>query len=268
MSPKRVSADSLYRKPLANAGVVITRPAGTGGALTARVRALGGRPVQLPGLSLREVANTADAIRALRAARDADGWIFSSPAAVRFAFRLLPSLHIPRRSRAFAIGSGTGRALARHGVQAIVPDERSDSEGLLALAELAQVRGQRIALVGAPGGRDLIAPALRRRGARLEKIHVYRRAPPRLTQRTFDALGAAPDPLITLLSSGEALTNLIALLPAPLLARMRGQIIVVSSARLVVAARAQGFAEVIQGKSAAPRDLLAAAQSALSRHRL
>jgi hypothetical protein len=49
---------------------------------------------------------------------------------------------------------------------------------------------------------------------------------------------------------------------------MRGQIIVVSSARLVAVARESGFGEIVQARSAAPRDLLGAAEAALARHRL
>ena len=253
---------------LAGAGIVITRPAGTGAAMAARVRALGGRALSLPGLSLRAVSDAAAAVDGLRGARDAQIWIFSSPAAVRFAFRLLPSLRIPRRARVFGVGAGTSLALARRGVRAMVPEERSDSEGLIALPELASIRGQRVVLVGAPGGRDLIAPALRRRGARVQHVHVYRRERPRLTQRHFDAFAGARNPLITLLSSAEALVNLVALVPRALLARLRGQIVVVSSARLALAARSQGFTEIVQAKSALARDLIAAAQTSIARHRL
>ncbi|MGH8172339.1 MAG: uroporphyrinogen-III synthase [Rhodanobacteraceae bacterium] len=252
---------------LEGASIIITRPAGTGGALAARVRALGGRPVALPGLVLR--ATTDDAVaRALRGARDAPIWIFSSPAAVRFAFRLAPALRIARTAQVFTVGAGSARALSRRGIAARLPSTTSDSEGLLALAELSKVRGQRIVLVGAPGGRDLIAPTLRRRGAKVEPIHVYRREPPRLTQRHFDAVAALRNPLITLVSSAEALTNLVALVPRTVLARLRGQVLVVSSARLADVARAQGFKELVQAKSALPRDLLDAAQTAIARHRL
>jgi len=257
-----------FHQPLANAGIVITRPAGTASALASRVRAVAGKVVQLPGLALRAPSDIGAATTALRRLRDADFAIFTSPAAVRFAFRCLPTLRIPKRVRVFAMGSGTARRLARHGIEAIVPDERSDSEGLLALPELARVRGACIVQIGAPGGRNLIAPALRRRGAKVETIDVYRRVPPRLTRRHFDALERAPDPLIMLVSSGEALANLVAQLPEAQLARMRGQIIVVSSARLVAAARENAFREIVQARSAAPRDLLAAAEAALSRHRL
>jgi len=249
---------------LEGATVVVTRPSGTSAALMRHLRGLGARALSIPGLSLRPSEHDA---RAVRKAGFED-WIFTSPAAVRFGRDLLPARRMRTRVRAYAIGDGTARALARQGVTATIPHDRADSEGLLALPELKNVRGRRIALVGAPGGRDLIATALRRRGARVEQVHVYLRERPRLTQRHFAALAATPDPLITLLSSAEALTNLVAIVPAPLLARMRRQMIVVSSDRLALAARAQGFAEIVQAKSALARDLLAAAEAVIARHRL
>ena len=227
-------------------------------------RKLGGRPILLPGLSLKSVSGREAGPSRTR--DRFDDWIFTSPASVRFGAKILP--RVRKRDRVFALGAGTARALARHGLRATTPRDRADSEGLLALAELTQVRGRRIALVGAPGGRDLIAPTLRRRGAIVEAVHVYRRVPPRLARRHFDALSAARDPLVMLVSSAEALTHLVAVLPPDELARLRGQIIVVSSARLVASAREARFGEIVQARSAAPRDLLAAAASALSRHRL
>jgi uroporphyrinogen-III synthase len=249
---------------LEGATVVVTRPTGTSAALVRQLRGLGARALSMPSLLLRPLEHDVRAVRK----SGFESWIFTSPAAVRFGAALLPAKRIRPRIRAYAIGDGTARALARHGVTATIPRDRSDSEGLLALPELKNMRGRRIALVGAPGGRDLIAPALRRRGAKVEAIHVYRRVSPRLTQRHFDALALAPDPLITLVSSGEALANLVALLPAPLLAKIRAQILVVSSARIAVLAREHAFAQVALARSAAPRDLLSAAAAALARHRL
>jgi uroporphyrinogen-III synthase len=249
---------------LEGATVVVTRPAGTSEALVRRLDTLGARALAIPGLSLRPADHDARAVR--KAAFET--WIFTSPAAVRFGAHLLPARRARAHLCAYAVGEGTARALARHGLAATIPHDRADSEGLLAVPELKRVRGHRIALVGAPGGRDLIAPTLRRRGAKVETIHVYRRVAPRLTRRHFDALAAARDPLIALVSSGEALANLVALLPPQLLARLRAQILVVSSARLAALARQEGFAEIALARSAAPKDLLDAAAAALARHRL
>lgn len=246
--------------------MLVTRPAGTARAFTARIRALGGTPLLLPGLSVRTTRDAEVASR-LRASTF-DDWIFISPAAVRACFALAPALRLQRRTRAFAVGAGTRRALARRGIAAFMPEAGADSEALLALPMLADVRGRRIALVGAPGGRNLIAPALRGRGAQVEAIDVYERRAPRLTRRHFDALGAAPQPWITLLSSAEALANLRGLLPPELAARWRSQPLVVASERLAALARAQGFEDIGVARSAVGADLLDAAARRLARHRL
>ncbi|MGN6520849.1 MAG: uroporphyrinogen-III synthase [Dokdonella sp.] len=256
-STARPSRTPMSRSALAGASIVVTRP--DGAALLRSARRLGAAALPLPGLALRALPHA-------RRHGAFDAWIFTSPAAVRFALRHAPGVPVPRRARVFAIGAGTRAALARHGVDARAP-ERGDSEGLLALPGLGAVRGWRVALVGAPGGRDLIAPALVSRGAQVEAIHVYRRVPPRLTRRHFDALAVAAEPLVTLLSSGEALANLVAALPPPLLARLRAQALVVSSHRLADAARAAGFDAITIAASAAPRDLLAAAAGVLARPR-
>lgn len=250
---------------LAGATLVVTRPAPSAASLVRPIRARHGTPLALPGLSLR----ASDAgLAPLRAAGRYDGWIFVSPAAVRFAFRAEPSLRIASGAWVCSVGAGTRRALARHGIAAVAPGERADSEGLLALPELAEVRGRRIALVGAPGGRELIAATLRARGAEVEAVHVYERMPPRWSARQLQALAQASAPLITLLSSGEALSNLVARLPRDTLARLRRQMLVVSSERLAALARANAFEDVHVAASALPADLLAAAQKALARHRL
>ena len=261
-------SDLLSIAPLAGCTVVVTRPVGDTQAFMRRVRALGGAAVALPGLALHGSRDAAAARRALLGAQRADAWIFTSPAAVRFAFRLAPALALRREQAAFGVGAGTQRALARHGVAASAPSTRSDSEGLLALPALAAVRGQRVALIGAPGGRGLIAATLRERGATVDAIDVYGRSPPRLDRRHFDALAGAADPLIMPLSSAEALANLVALLPPPLLARLRRQPVVASSARLAALASGHGFVDVSAAASAMPDDLLAGIGRVLARHRL
>lgn len=251
---------------LAGATVVVTRPVSTAAPLVRRIRGLHGTPLSLPGFSLRALAPAGLAERG--ATSRYDGWVFVSPAAVRYAFRAAPTLRIPPPALVCSVGAGTRRALARRGIASIAPRQRVDSEGLLALPELADVRGRRFALVGAPGGRGLIAPTLRTRGAVVEAIYVYERVPPRWPRARLDALAHAADSLIALISSGEALANLVARLPADALARLRRQMLVVSSARLAALARERGFEQVSVAASALPDDLIEAAQKALARHRL
>ena len=255
--------------PLAGASVVVTRPAATAQALKRRIRALGGIALSLPGIALRASADAAAAKRALAAARTADVAIFVSPAAVRFAFALRPNLRFARDTMVCTVGAATARALARRGIaRAIWPRQRQDSEGLLALAELRNLHCSRVVLIGAPGGRELLAQTLRAGRARVEEIHVYRRVAPALDRRHLATLELAAAPLVTLLTSAEALTNLRAILPLRLFARLAAGELIVSSERLADAARASLFGRVHVAASPMPADLLQAACAALARHRL
>lgn len=236
--------------------LVITRPVGTAGALARRVRALGGTPVSLPGLALRGPDDVAAVRIALRKGLADELVIFTSPAAVRHAAALAP---LRSQAMVLAVGQGTARALRRHGVRDPLAPARQDSEGLLAHPALQNLRGRRVTLVGAPGGRGLLRGQLAARGARLREVQVYRRVPPRLDRRHVAAMLALPRSARVLLSSNEALQNLCRLLPPPALARLRAATAVVSSERLAAAARAAGFSRIVLAASAVADDLLAAA---------
>ena len=240
-------------QPLSGTRIAITRPAGQGAAFARRVRALGGSAFTLPGSSLQ--GSVDDATRTqLATALACDVAIFTSPVAVRFARALRP---LAPRATALAPGAGTRRALLRAGVRAETPREEN-SEGLLALPALKRVRGRRIGLVGAAGGRGLLQRELAARGAIIVEAHVYQRRAARLTRRHVEALllRARRAPLYVPLSSSEALANLLAALPAPACATLRAGTAVASSARIATAARGAGFARVLQAASAHAGDLI------------
>jgi len=256
-------------QPLAGASVVVTRPSTSAAALKRRIVSLGAIAIGLPGVGVRGAEDAAAARRALRAACDADFAVFVSPNAVRYAFTFWPNLRFARATQVCATGAGTQSALARRGVRAVLrPQARQDSEGLLALAPFARVRGCRVALIGAPGGRELLREELRRRGAKVDGIDVYRRTAPRLDRRHFDALERAASPLLTLLSSAEAIAHLRARLPAPLLARLVAGTAIASSERLAAVARVAGWSDIHVAHSANAADLCETAVAALAQHRL
>lgn len=243
-------------RPLAGARVVITRPAGTGTAWARRIRELGGTPLSLPGSSLRAVDDTGAARAALRAALACDAAIFSSPAAVRFARQLLA---LRGRAAVLAPGTGTLRALRRAGCRNAQAPAREDSEGLLALPMLRGVRARRIGIVGAAGGRGLLDRELAARGAKVVHAYVYRRLPARIDRRHADALRRDPrKPSYVLLSSAEALANILAALPEDAHRILRAGTAVASSDRLADAARAAGFARTLRAASARADAMLAA----------
>jgi uroporphyrinogen-III synthase len=245
-------------QPLDGTRIVITRPAGTGAALVRAVRDLGGNPILLPGSSLRAPGDVSAARQALKAALACQVAIFTSPAAVRFARQLTP---LRSRATVVAPGAGTRHALQRAGVAEVRTPSREDSEGMLELEMLQDVRGRTIGIIGAAGGRGLLAEELMRRGARVVHAHVYRRLPARLDHRHRDALlrSDSHQPLYVLLSSAEALANLLAALADDEARRaLLAGTAVLSSARLAHAAREAGFARELHASSARAGDMLAA----------
>jgi uroporphyrinogen-III synthase len=253
---------------LAGATVVVTRPAASAGPIKRRVRQLGGHPLSLPGTTLRKADDAKSAKAALNAARAGDVVVFVSPAAVKYAYALA-NLRFPRTTQVCAMGEATARALRRHCVNNIlVPLETQNSEGLLALPELHKLRGKRVSIIGAPGGRDLLANTFKSRRARVQAVHVYRRTAPRFRRDQLALLENAEAPLITLITSEEILDNLRAVLPLPLFGKLAAGELVVSSVRLAMAARRSLFGSVHIAASPAPADLLRAACGALAHHRL
>lgn len=250
-------------KDLAGCTVVITRPAGTGTALAKKVKASGGVPLLLPGLSLRAATDAPHARTQWREAQHDDVLIFTSPAAVRYAWALAP--FADTHGAVIAVGHGTARALRRLGIDAEIPASRQDSEGVLALPSLQQLRGRRIALITAPGGRGLMPQQLAERGAVLRHVHVYQRTASRLTRRHIEAVQHLTAGACVLLSSAEAIQNLQAQLPALAWQRLCEATAIVSSERIAQAARQAGCLRLYPAASAAQADLLAAACQAHSR---
>jgi uroporphyrinogen-III synthase len=262
MSRKNPTSSACAPAALAGRTIVITRPAGTGDALARRVKALGGVPLLLPGLSLRAAAHSTQVRKQWLDAQQDDVLIFTSPAAVRYALALAPC---ETRGIVIAVGRGTARALRRHGIEARVPMDQQNSDGVLQLPFMQQLQGQRIALITAPGGRGLLQEQIAVRGGSLREVHVYDRGAPRLNRRHTDAVLQLQASACVLFSSGEAIRHLLALLPEAAQQRLLGVTAVVSSQRLAEQAGSAGFKRLHLADSATQEDLLAAAVQVCSR---
>lgn len=236
--------------------VVSLRPVGDHAAMRRAAAVHGLRVVALSPWRIA-VRDDADTRRALRAALAADVVIATSPAAVRAAAVLAP-LRTRRGQVWCAVGSATATALRRAGVAAPLSPERMDSEGLLALPALAEVRDRDIGLLTAPGGRDRIAPVLASRGARVLRADVYAREAVAPAPAALARLRACTGPLWLPVSSGEALLNALAAVPDDLAARLRGARVLAASARLAAIAHDAGCTDVRIAAGPRPAQLLAA----------
>ena len=256
------SMAKISRMPLAGCYVISLRPVGAHASLRRATAAQGARVVALSPWRI-ETQDDVETRRQLRDALAADIVIATSPAAVRAA----SALHALRKRRGqawCAVGSGTATALRRAGIDDVVAPSRMDSEGLLALDELRGVRGRSIGLLTAPGGRGVIAPTLRKRGAKVLRADVYRRVEVALSPVALARLRALRTKPWLALGSGEALQLALTRLPADLAGKLRKADVAAASERLAQAARDAGFrGRVVTAASARPRDLVAAMTGAI-----
>lgn len=212
-------------------GIAVTRPASLAQGLAGLVEAAGGRALLFPAIEIEPLSAAAPA-------GDTEIALFISPTAVREGLK-----YLPRGAQVMALSRGTRRELERHGVTGVLAaEEAADSEGLLALAELQQVAGRRIAIFRGAGGRELLGETLRGRGAAVEYVECYRRIRPRSDPAPLLAAWKAGKLHAITVSSAQGLANLFALLDADLL---RGLPLFVPHERVAAEARRLGGREVL-----------------------
>ena len=246
----------MHALALAGCYVISLRPAGQHDALRRAAAVHGARLLALSPVRL-VVRDDDDTRRALHDALACARVVFTSPSAVDAA-RAMQALHARRGQQWLAVGAGTAQALRRAGIADVVAPQRMDSDGLLALPALQDLAGVAVGLLTAPGGRGLLEPELQRRGARVRRADVYARVPIALSPRALAALRALHAPAWLALSSGDALEQVLAQVPAAAGMALRRARVAAASARLAELAHAHGFANVVVAASARPRDLITA----------
>ena len=240
--------------PLAGRTIVVTRPLAQAGALASAIEEAAGRPLVFPLLEISPADDPRPLAEVALRLNDYALAIFISPNAVDHALPvILADRSWPAPLRPAAVGQGTVRALAAHGIgNCIAPTERFDSEALLALPELdvSKVAGLRIAIFRGDGGRELLADTLRERGALVDCITSYRRSGPATgCQPLMQAWRAGQLDALTV-SSSEGLRYLVDLLDAEGMGFLRQTPLFVPHARIADNTRALGLSNIILTEAA------------------
>jgi len=223
-------------QPLAGLTVVVTRPDRQAGPLLGLLREAGAVAVAFPTLVIEQIELDDDARE--RCTPDAHDWvIFTSTNAVECAFAQLPH---PARAHVAAVGRATARALEELGITVdATPAEVSDSEGLLATRELAEVGGRRILILKGAGGRDKLRATLAARGAEVTLGEVYRRRIATPTDAALEQLAQAcsADAPAFAVTSVDVLDALLGLAPESRFPRLKRAVLLVPGERVAAAAR-------------------------------
>ena len=226
--------------PLSGLGILVTRPARQAAGLVARLAALGAVPIVFPAIVILPPGDRAALDRAHATLERYDLAFFVSANAVEYGAPD-PS-RWPGSLPAFAPGPGTAEALVTVGIANVqVPPERFDSEGLLALDLLQDVRGKRAIIFRGETGREALAVGLRARGAIVDEVACYRRAAPASgAQGLIEALSQRRIDAVTITSS-EGLDNLVAAIGPEAARRLAALPVFVPHARIAAHARTHGL---------------------------
>ncbi len=225
-------------------GILITRPARQAAGLARQIAAIGGKPIIFPAIVILPPEDRQALDRAQRELSRYDFAVFVSANAVEYGIG--DPAAWPSRLLALAPGPGTASALVAAGIDNVrLPTTTMDSEGLLALPELAAVAGKRVVIFRGGGGRELLGDMLAKRGASVDIVDCYRRARPEAGAGGLEeALRAGRVDAVTLTSS-EGLDNLWELLGADARARLAATPTFVPHPRIAARAGEHGIARVI-----------------------
>jgi len=210
--------------------ILMTRPRAQADSLARLIEAAGGRAELFPAIEIEDVAPPP----ALARLHEFDLAIFISPTAVAKA---MP--HVRRLPRVAAVGGGTRRALEERGIAGVIaPHKGADSEALLEVPELNDVKSKSIAVLRGDGGRELLGETLAARGARVEHLTCYLRRRPDAPARQWRAGELAA----VAVSSSQGLANLFEVLDP---AMLRSTPLFVPHPRIAERARSLAVREVV-----------------------
>ena len=249
--------------------VIVTRAQREAKRWASDLAARGFDALALPLIAVGPVADTAALKQAWRHLGDYLGVMFVSANAADYFFASKPPLapdfsaQSTVKTRVWATGPGTARALSRLGVapqrvDAPAPDAgQFDSEALWQLVG-SQVRpGQRVLIVrgadsadaadsGQGSGREWFAQRVAAAGAAAEFVVAYQRSAPEFSRTEQElARQAATDGSVWLFSSAQALANLRAALPGQSWLRARA---LATHPRIASAAKIAGFGVVCESR--------------------
>lgn len=234
-------------KPLAGVHILVTRPAHQAREFAERIRAAGGYPFLFPVLEIQDTLNLHPLLDLIGRLDDFDLAIFVSPNAVNKAVSLICAKRtFPASLKTAAVGQGTVNALGRFGLTGVIaPTTRFDSEALLGMSELKQVKGKHIVIFRGDSGRELLGDTLVSRGAVVEYAECYRRVKPDLDIAPLLRAWASGKMDAITITSSEGLRNLYEMAGDSGRAWLEKTPLFVSHERIAETARKLGFRQVV-----------------------
>lgn len=162
--------------------LLLTRSEADNQRLAGKLERLNVRTLGMPLLHIEPVQETPAQRQLLLDIDRYNAVIVVSPVAARLGLEKLDVYwpQMPVGIDWFAVGRSTAEVLQAEGLSVQIPDQGQDSEAVLALPRwqtLLQPGGLKVLIWRGAGGREHLAEQLRRRGAQVDYLELYRRSP-------------------------------------------------------------------------------------------
>ena len=159
--------------------IAITRPIDQAKKLSALITEAGGTPISFPLIEITPLKDYSQFEAVINQIETYDWAIFISSNAVQNGMPRLVKAGIPKNLNFAAIGPVTASELESFGVKdVLIPNDRFDSESLLALDEMHAMQDKKVMIFRGVGGRDVLAETLKARGAQVTFAECYQRINP------------------------------------------------------------------------------------------
>lgn len=227
---------------LKQAQILVTRPAHQAENLCNLIRINNGVPIRLPTLEIVPIILKLD--ETAQTLIHADWFIFTSTNAVHCYCSQLDDAKMRdlKTKSCLAIGKATAQALKTVGLNVdLMPLHGYNSEALLELDELQSVLQKNIVIIRGENGRETLSEVLTQRGANVSYENVYRREIPEIDCSEVSQLITQHCLNLITITSGEAIQNLVKMLPNPQHDWLKKIPLVVVSERIQTIAKNLGF---------------------------
>lgn len=200
----------MIATPLHGRHIVITRPIGQAAKLSNLIEKAGGQAVSFPLIEITPL-NDYKAFEDCISQLDQYDWaIFISSNAVQNGMPFVSKLNLPSSLKFAAIGPSTAAELSKFGIQnTLIPEDRFDSESLLATPEMQAVNNQKVMIFRGVGGREVLAETLKLRGAEVHFAECYQRINPQKDLSALTALSNQDALDAIVITSSEAMRHLL-----------------------------------------------------------
>ena len=169
-------------KPLFGRSVLVTRSRTQASVLSKLLREMGAEPVEFPTIEIRPLKSYRKLDAVLRRLSDYHWLILTSANGVEYFFNRLYGKGYDVRDlkgvKVCAIGPATARALEDRGIRPDLVPAEYQAEGIIEELKTRRLKGRRILLARAKMAREILPRELKRLGAQVTVVPLYRTVKP------------------------------------------------------------------------------------------